>query len=338
MISFQWLWVLWCLPLPFIMRKILPPAQTQSQAALQTPFFDSLQQVDGGLITLKSRNKFKASLPWLIWILLVTATARPMWIGDPIQLPASGRDLMLAVDVSPSMQEEDLTLNDEPVDRLTVLKSILGPFIEQRKGDRLGLILFGSQAYLQTPLTFDRSTVATLLMESQIGIAGDATAIGDAIGLALKRLIDRPSKKKVLILVTDGANTAGQLSPRKAAELAAQKGLTIYTVGVGADEMLVPGLMGTSFGSFRKNPSRDLDEQMLSDVAQLSGGKYFRAKSSKELAGIYTLLDKLEPVEVETETFRPSQSLFHWPLAAALIISFIVGLLSIQTNPFKRPR
>ena len=338
MISFQWLWVLWCLPLPLIMRKILPPAQTQSQAALQTPFFESLQQVDGGLITLKSRNKFKASLPWLIWILLVTATARPMWIGDAIQLPASGRDLMLAVDVSPSMQEEDLTLNDEPVDRLTVLKSILSPFIEQRKGDRLGLILFGSQAYLQTPLTFDRTTVATLLMESQIGIAGDATAIGDAIGLALKRLIDRPSKKKVLILVTDGANTAGQLSPRKAAELAAQKGLTIYTVGVGADEMLVPGLMGTSFGSFRKNPSRDLDEQMLNDVAQLSGGKYFRAKSSKELAGIYTLLDKLEPVEIETETFRPSQSLFHWPLAAALIISFIVGLLSIQTNPFKRPR
>ncbi|MBV1873519.1 MAG: VWA domain-containing protein, partial [Gammaproteobacteria bacterium] len=328
MISFQWLWVLWCLPLPLIMRKILPPAQTQSQAALQTPFFESLQQVDGGLITLKSRNKFKASLPWLIWILLVTATARPMWIGDAIQLPASGRDLMLAVDVSPSMQEEDLTLNDEPVDRLTVLKSILSPFIEQRKGDRLGLILFGSQAYLQTPLTFDRTTVATLLMESQIGIAGDATAIGDAIGLALKRLIDRPSKKKVLILVTDGANTAGQLSPRKAAELAAQKGLTIYTVGVGADEMLVPGLMGTSFGSFRKNPSRDLDEQMLNDVAQLSGGKYFRAKSSKELAGIYTLLDKLEPVEIETETFRPSQSLFHWPLAAALIISFIVGLLS----------
>jgi Ca-activated chloride channel family protein len=215
------------------------------------------------------------------------------------------------------------------VDRLTVLKAVMNPFIDSRVGDRLGLILFGSQAYLQTPLTFDRITVKTLLNESRIGIAGDATAMGDAIGLGLKRLMHRPNEKKVLILVTDGANTAGELSPRKAAELAAQKGLTVYTIGVGADEMNVPGLLGSSFGAYKKNPSKDLDEALLTDIAQLTGGRYFRARSAEDLAGIYQLLDELEPVELETETFRPQQVLYFWPLGFAFILSVSLALFSL---------
>ena len=329
MISLEWIWVLTLLPLPLLVRLALPPAQSNVQAALHTPFLSELKSIHEAPSHTHKKQGFRSLLPWLIWLALVLAAARPVWIGEPVELPASGRDLMLAVDVSPSMQETDLHINDKPVDRLTALKAVMNPFIDSRVGDRLGLILFGSQAYLQTPLTFDRITVKTLLKESRIGIAGDATAIGDAIGLGLKRLVHRPNEKKVLILITDGANTAGELSPRKAAELAAQKGLTIYTVGVGADEMDVPGLLGSSFGAYRKNPSKDLDEQLLKDIATLTRGRYFRARSAEDLLGIYQLLDQLEPVELETETFRPKQALYFWPLGFALLLSLMMALLSI---------
>ena len=329
MISLQWIWVLLLFPLPILVRLFLPAAESNTHAALHTPFLLELKSIHEAGVSTHKKQGFQSLLPWLIWLLLLFAAARPIWIGDPVELPASGRDLMLAVDVSPSMQEKDLHLNDEPVDRLTVLKAVMGPFIDSRVGDRLGLILFGSQAYLQTPLTFDRITVQTLLNESRIGIAGDATAIGDAIGLGLKRLVHRPNEKKVLILVTDGANTAGELSPRKAAELAAQKGLTIYTIGVGADEMNVPGLLGSSFGAYKKNPSKDLDERLLTDIALLTDGRYFRARSLEDLRGIYQLLDELEPVELETETFRPKQALYFWPLGFALLLSVLIALISL---------
>ena len=337
MISLQWIWVLLLFPLPILVRLLLPAAESNTHAALHTPFLLELQNIPEAGVSTHKKQGLQSLLPWLIWLLLLFAAARPVWIGEPVELPASGRDLMLAVDVSPSMQEKDLHLNDESVDRLTVLKAVMSPFIDSRVGDRLGLILFGSQAYLQTPLTFDRITVQTLLNESRIGIAGDATAIGDAIGLGLKRLVHRPNEKKVLILVTDGANTAGELSPRKAAELAAQKGLTIYTIGVGADEMNVPGLLGSSFGAYKKNPSKDLDERLLTDIALLTDGRYFRARSLEDLQGIYQLLDELEPVELETETFRPQQALYFWPLGFALLLSVIIALLSL-TPGFSLPQ
>ena len=332
MISFEWIWVFAFFPLPILARILLPAADSKTEAALHTPFLSELKTIHEAETVSHQGQGLRSLLPWLIWIMLLIAAARPAWIGDPVQLPASGRDLMLAVDVSPSMQEEDLQLRNKPVDRLTVLKAVMNPFIDSRVGDRLGLILFGSQAYLQTPLTFDRITVKTLLNESRIGIAGDATAMGDAIGLGLKRLMHRPNEKKVLILVTDGANTAGELSPRKAAELAAQKGLTVYTIGVGADEMNVPGLLGSSFGAYKKNPSKDLDEALLTDIAQLTGGRYFRARSAEDLAGIYQLLDELEPVELETETFRPRQVLYFWPLGFAFILSTSLALFSLLAS------
>lgn len=329
MISFQWIWVFLLLPLPVLVRFLLPPAEKHTQAALLAPFFSELQQALPETELTSQNTRWKSLLAMLIWILLISAAARPVWVGDAVAVPVSGRDLMLAVDVSPSMQEEDLTLKGKPVDRLTVLKTVITPFIEQRVGDRLGLILFGGQAYLQTPLTFDRTSVKTLLNEAEIGIAGDGTAIGDAIGLGLKRLMHRANEKKVLILVTDGANTAGDLSPRKAAELAAQKGLTIYTVGVGADEMNVPGLLGTSFGAYKKNPSRDLDEAMLKDIASLTGGRYFRARSTEDLLGIYQLLDQLEPLEHEPELLRPQQALYFWPLGLAFILSLFMAMADL---------
>lgn len=324
MISFQWPWIFLLLPLPILLRLVLPATKPPHQTALLVPFFNELEHALPAFEPVLQNTRWKFYVLSLIWILLVSAAARPLWVGESVELPVSGRDLMLAVDVSPSMQEEDLSLNGQPVDRLTVLKTVITPFIEQRSGDRLGLILFGGQSYLQTPLTFDRNTVKTFLNEAEIGIAGDGTAIGDAIALGLKRLINRPAKKKVLILVTDGANTAGELSPRRAAELAAQKGLIIYAIGVGADEMNVPGLLGTSFGAYKKNPSRDLDEGMLKDLAALTGGRFFRARTSADLTGIYQELDRLEPTEQAPELLRPQRALFIWPLAFAFVLSLVL--------------
>jgi Ca-activated chloride channel family protein len=228
------------------------------------------------------------------------------------------------------MQEEDFLLQGERVNRLIAIKSVAGEFIQRRRGDRLGLILFGERAYLQVPLTFDRRTVQQLLAESLIGLAGQSTAIGDAIGLAIKRLQDPSVKQRVLILLTDGANTAGELPPLKAAELAAQKGLKIYTIGIGADRMLVRSL----FGIQEVNPSRDLDEKTLVAIAQATGGRYFRARDTQELDQIYSLLDELEPVEREAQLFRPIQPLYPWPLAISLLLAaLLLGLRTRREGP-----
>ena len=233
---------------------------------------------------------------------------------------------MLAVDLSGSMEEQDFILNNQRVDRLTATKWVAGDFISRRAGDRIGLILFGTQAYLQTPLTFDRKTVVTLLNESAIGLAGDNTAIGDAIGLAVKRLGDQQTSNRVLILLTDGANTAGEVSPIKSAELAAEKNLKIYTIGIGADEMIVRSF----FGSQRVNPSKDLDEETLTAIAKKTGGRYFRARDADELNQIYQILDQLEPVEKDKQYFRPKTELFYWPLGLALLLAAIISLTRLN--------
>ena len=238
----------------------------------------------------------------------------------------NGRDLMLAVDLSGSMEVQDFFINKRAVDRLTAIKYVAGDFINRRVGDRLGLILFGTQAYLQTPLTFDRKTVMTLLNESAIGLAGDNTAIGDAIGLAIKRLKNQPADSRVLI--TDGANTAGEVSPLKAAELAAANKLKIYTIGVGADEMIVRSF----FGSRKVNPSADLDENTLVKIAESTGGRYFRARNADELNNIYMLLDQLEPIEKDKQFFRPRTDLFYWPLALALLLAGAISIYKTQRS------
>ena len=228
----------------------------------------------------------------------------------------SGRDLMLAVDFSGSMKAEDFELGGNNVDRLTALKAVAATFIERRQGDRIGLILFGDKPYIQVPLTFDYITVNQLLDEAFIGLAGEKTAIGDAIGLAIKRLKKQPGKQKVLILLTDGANTAGAITPEKGAELAQQAGLKIYTIGIGSDAMEVGSFI------FKRivNPSSELDETMLKYLAETTGGKYFRAHDTKELVQIYAQLDKMEPTEKEKKVYRPISSLYFWPLGLALLI------------------
>ncbi|MCP3671385.1 MAG: VWA domain-containing protein [Gammaproteobacteria bacterium] len=320
MISFIWPWLILALPLPLLVRRLMPPVAQGEEAALRVPFMDGVQ-ISSPTTMTNGRGRWRLALASVIWLLLVLAAMRPQWLGEAVELPISGRDLMLAVDLSGSMQEQDFVIDGEAVDRLTATKMVATDFIRKRVGDRLGLILFGERAYLQTPLTFDRETVVTLLLESAIGLAGKKTAIGDAIGLAVKRLKDNPQESRVVILLTDGANTAGVVDPVKAAGLAAQKGLTIYTIGIGADEMIVRSL----FGSQRVNPSRDLDETALKKIAQQTGGRYFRAHDTKELEQIYAIIDQLEPLEQEQQLFHPKRALFHWPLGIALILGLLLG-------------
>ncbi len=318
MIHFEWPLLLFILPIPLLIRWLIPAQITVEESALKVPFLNDFSE--GHSQSASQAKQWPLLLAIIAWSLLVIASARPQWLGDPIEQAVSGRDLMLAVDLSASMEEQDFFINKQPVDRLTAIKAVATDFINRRVGDRLGLVLFGTKAYLQTPLTFDRKTVQTLLNESAIGLAGENTAIGDAIGLAVKRLKNQPTDSRVLILLTDGANTAGEVTPIKAAELAKDNHLKIYTIGVGADEMIVRSF----FGNRKVNPSRDLDENTLVKVAESTGGKYFRARNSDELNNIYMLLDQLEPVEKDKQYFRPHTELYPWPLGLALVlVSFI---------------
>jgi Ca-activated chloride channel family protein len=318
-LEFAWPWLFAVLPLPLLVAWLMPRAPEAPGTALRVPFYAALSGVAAGRRSAASRPRLL--LAALAWVLLVFAAARPQFVGNPVRLPVTGRDLLLAVDVSGSMETEDMQLGRQVTDRLTAVKAVAGDFIEQRKGDRLGLILFGDQAYLQTPLTFDRKTVHTLLNEAAIGLAGKSTAIGDAIGLAVKRLRERPAENRVLILLTDGANTSGGVEPLKAADLAAREGVRIYTIGVGADEMLVQGFFGT-----QRVPSTELDEATLTAIAQKTGGQYFRARDIGSLQKIYALLNRLEPVSRDEETFRPVHELYPWPLSGALFLTALLAL------------
>ncbi len=318
-LEFAWPWLLAALPLPLLVVWLVPRAAHTPVSALRVPFYAAL--VAGGGKAKAGRSRLRLTAAVLAWLLLVGAAARPQFLGDPIRLPVSGRDILLAVDISGSMETQDMRLGQRLTDRLTAVKFVAGDFIERRMGDRLGLILFGDQAYVQTPLTFDRSTVRTLLEEAAIGLAGKRTAIGDAIGLAVKRLRDQPQENRVLVLLTDGANTAGSVDPLKAADLAAQEGVRIYTIGVGAEETLVRGFFGT-----QRVPATELDEKTLTVIAAKTGGRYFRARDIAGLQEIYGLLDQLEPVSEDEQTFRPVRELYLWPLAAALGISALLVL------------
>ena len=336
MIQFIWPWALALLPLPLIVYFILPEKSDFQDAALRIPFMSDFNNVS-------SSNKNSRKNPLLLilaicaWCLLILAAMRPQFLGESVELPVSGRDLMMAVDLSGSMQAQDFKVQGKTVNRLVATKFVASRFIEQRVGDRIGLILFGRQAYLQTPLTFDRKTVRTLLLEAEIGLAGKETAIGDAIGLAIKRLKNsrknsdnnQDKNSRVLILLTDGANTAGEIDPVKAAELAALNDLKIYTIGIGADEMIRQSFFGTQ----RINPSADLDEKTLTAIATKTGGRYFRARDTKELKKIYSILNTLEPTEKESQHFRPISALYYWPLGAALILMLLLSL--IKLNPLQ---
>ncbi len=321
-LTLLWPWLLLLLPLPWLVRKFYSAASGGSMQALKVPWF-SMMTAPGSTWMKQPVLALAASL---VWVFLLLAAARPQWVGEIENLPISGRDLLLAVDISGSMDTQDMIQNNKAVNRLAVVKKVAGEFIQRRKGDRVGLVLFGSRAYLQTPLTFDTETTSILLDESEIGLAGRETAIGDAIGLAVKRLREDAASERVLILLTDGANTSGEVQPMQAAEFAAREGLKIYTVGVGADEMVVQDF----FGSRMVNPSADLDEDTLKAIAERTGGAYFRARDAEALARIYERLDEMEPVESDQEAIRPVDELFYLPLSIAFLLALAAAMLAIQ--------
>jgi Ca-activated chloride channel family protein len=320
--TIAWPWLLLLAPLPWLLRLLLPASPSRDLQALRVPWFAAVAGGKSGWL----RRPLLALVASLVWLLLVVAASRPQWVGEIESLPVTGRDLLLAVDISGSMDTQDMVLNKTAVNRLKVVKKVAGEFIQRRHGDRVGLVLFGSRAYLQTPLTFDTETTATLLEESEIGLAGRETAIGDAIGLAVKRLREDAAADRVLVLLTDGANTSGEVQPLQAAGFAARNGLTVYTVGVGADEMMVQDF----FGSRVVNPSADLDEDTLKAIAEQTGGRYFRARDAKSLERIYEILDELEPVESDVEIIRPIDELFYWPLGLAYLLALLAALFSIR--------
>ncbi|MBT5229295.1 MAG: VWA domain-containing protein [Methylococcales bacterium] len=314
MLNFEWLWMLIFLPLPLLVRWKVKPVEVENSARLKVPFIEEFQQESSHLMRIK-QNVFLLILAYIAWICLIIAAAKPQWVGDIIELPIQGRDIMMAVDLSGSMKERDFRLNGRYVNRLIATKAVASQFIDKRHGDRIGLILFGTQAYLQAPLTFDRTTVSTLLLEAQIGLAGEKTAIGDAITLSVKRLSAKQELQPILILLTDGANTAGQIEPKKAAELARSKGIKIYTIGMGS-----------------QRGWNDLDESTLKTIAEQTGGRYFKAKNTQQLSEIYQLVDQLEQSDHDGQRYRPTKSLFMWPLSLSLLLSASVIAMRLRMS------
>ncbi len=327
----EWTWPLFFLaiPLPFLLRAGLPAA-VESTPAIRVPFFATVESLVETAPGSLSRHRLLMLIAILIWITLLAAAARPMWIGESVTLPLSGRDLMLAIDISGSMREDDMLVGNQYVSRLDAVKAVVTEFLEARRGDRVGLILFGERSYLQTPLTFDRNTVGIQLREALPGFAGNATAIGDAIGLSIQTLRKRPAESRILILLTDGANTAGT-DPRRAIEIAKEAGIRIHAIGVGADRKIERGIFGTTR---EVNPSRDLDEALLREIAEQTGGRYFRARDPEAMAEVYEEINRLEPVP-EEKTYRPKKSLFHWPLGAAICLALLLVIMyrRMSTEP-----
>ncbi|MFC3123377.1 vWA domain-containing protein [Agaribacter flavus] len=327
MFEFLWPYVFFVLPLPLLVYKLFPAKKNaQNNAALRVPFPISL---DNKTIEKSSGKTLPLLAIALVWICLVAASARPQWLGEPIAIPVEGRDLMLAVDLSGSMKARDMVVNGQAVNRLSMIKYVLSDFISRRVGDRLGLILFADTAYLQAPLTFDRETVETLLNESVIGLVGDNTAIGDAIGLAVKRFRQREKSNRVLIVLTDGRNTAGNISPEQALTLAKDNQVSIYTIGVGGNQRDMFGFSMPSSGA-------NFDEGTLKLIAEETGGQFFKANDTESLISIYQQLDALEPIEDGTQQLRPQTALYYIPLAIGLFISVILATFSLLSAFYKR--
>lgn len=325
MLEFTWPWAFLLLPLPLLIYRLMSRAPRQD-AALYVPFFRSLSRLQSDNENLTSGRLLNLIFCIAIWLLLVLAASRPQWLGEPINLPSTGRDLMLSVDISGSMEAQDMVVGNRQASRIDVVKAVVGDFVERREGDRLGLILFAAHAYIQAPLTFDRATVGKLLDEADIGIIEEsATAIGDAIGLAVKHLRERPENSRVLVLLTDGVNNAGAVTPEQAGQLAETESIKIYTIGIGADQVV----QRTFFGARSINPSAELDEESLTRIAESTGGRYFRARNVEDLVEIYAELDLLETIEQDEQTYRPTRVLFYWPLGIAVLISFLLALLTI---------
>jgi Ca-activated chloride channel family protein len=316
MIEFAWPWAFAALPLPLLAWWLLPPYR-ERRSSVQIPFFARVAEATGqtpqkGAVVIR-RRALQMIAATIIWLLVVTALAQPQRVGDAISHDISARDIMLAIDISGSMDQTDFeTADKKMIQRLAGIREVVDAFIARRKGDRIGLILFGTKAYIQCPFTQDLATIQSLLDQTEVGMAGEQTAIGDAVGLSIKAFEASKAEQKMLILLTDGNDTASRVPPAQAADIAHQRDLVIYTIGVGD-----PNATGEN----------RVDFATLRTVASKTGGSFFRAENGAQLEGIYANIDRLAPVKLQTETWRPKLPLFQWPLGVAAILGIAAWLI-----------
>lgn len=311
MLTFAYPWMAVFIILPFVVRRFAPAHKTH-QLAIRVPFLQRVAEIlqqrpQKGAVIMKG-GVLQTSFLWLCWLLILLTLARPQWIEDPIIRELPMRDMMLAVDLSGSMEATDFKSQDgNAISRLDAVKIVLDQFLEQRKGDRVGLIFFGSAPFLQVPFTEDLAVCRQLLKEAQVRMAGPQTAFGDAIGLAIQRFDQSEMEKRVLIVLTDGNDTASALPPSEAASIAAKNKITIYTVGVGDPEAV---------------GEEKFDEVVLKAVAEVTNGQYFYAQDGTQLQEIYQQIDQLEVQKVQTQSYRPRNELFYQPLIIVMVLVF----------------
>ena len=319
----------WLLLLPLVVYFMFPAIKKTYGDALKVPFLADIKQiqsVSGKGISFKPAvfSAIKIFLLALVWVLMVLALCRPQWVGKPIPVKNEGREILLVVDISNSMSEEDFQYKNKMYSRLTAVKNVIDNFIDKRTSDRIGLVLFGTQAYLQAPLTYDKQSVKEILWNADAGMAGNSTSIGDAVGVALKNLAESEGKpeNKVIILLTDGENNDGSLSLPQAIALAKEEGVKIYTIGAGSDSENFFG------GLFSIPVNTGLDEESLQALAEETKGNYFRAKDVNSLFQIYNEIDKLEPMTSEGRYVQEVKELYPYAAAMALILFVILVLLA----------
>ncbi|MFM0300510.1 VWA domain-containing protein [Paraburkholderia sediminicola] len=324
--DFPWLFAL--LPLPLFVWWLVPAYRTRA-SAVRMPFFHEMAQAAGekpapGGVRLR-RNWLQRLLLPLLWVLLVIAAANPVYVEAPIVREEPARDLMLAIDLSGSMATRDFVdAAGVRMDRLTAVKRVVSDFIAKRKGDRLGLVVFGDAAYPQAPLTLDHAAVQVLLDQMQIGMAGPRTAIGDAIGLTVKLMANSPAPEKVLILLTDGNDTSSAIPPERAAEIAKDHKLVIHTIGIGD-----PDTTGED----------KVDLDALARISSITGGRAFRALGrQQDLADVYATLDKLTPEKVKREIYRPQRDFYWVPAGLAVGIFALYHVLALLIAVLRAPR
>lgn len=321
MIEFDAPWAFALVVLPYFVYRFLPPYREQ-KSALQVPFFERLLSVSGEeaseAASLLQRRRVQWALVIMSYLALVSALAKPVWLGEPIQQKKSAREIMVALDLSGSMSEKDFTdKQGTKHDRLTIAKQVLREFASRRQHDRLGLILFADAAYVQAPFTEDVETWQSLLREVQLGYAGFQTAFGDAIGLAISVFEQEQSEQRVLILLTDGDDTSSTMPPLKAAEIAAKYNVKIYTIAIGDP---------STKGRYK------MDLTTLDQVASMTGGRMFHAMSRQDLEQAYLAIEQMERQEFELLTHRPKHSLHHWVFGFSFITQLFALMLIILTR------
>ncbi len=318
MLSFAHFWLLLLAPLPWLVWRFAP-SRAPSRVAVCVPFGHRLEQaLASGPLSPKTGGRRLGMLwPMLVWLFVLLALARPQWIEPPIEKMVPTRDLLLLVDLSGSMDQQDFTNSEgKTVSRLEAVKEILGDFLEKRKGDRVALVVFGNSPFLQAPFSTDLSLSRELLDETAVGMAGPKTALGDAIGLGIHLFEESEAPARTIIALTDGNDTKSQVPPVEAARIASDRGIRIHTVAIGDP---------TTAGEDK------LDRETLDQVAQSANGKSFFAADRDELVGIYDELDRIETREVKTISHRPRHDIFHLPLLAALLTSTMSRLISIRS-------